>query len=426
MPHHQPPHCPTRKPLAALPNDGALPRTIATTCVRAGGEPDAHSAALVPAICTATTFAQELPGAPVPYCYGRTGNPTRSRLEQALAELEGAEHAFAFSSGLAAVDALIHTLESGAHIVASQDLYGGCHRQFTKLWSAFGLDVTFVDATDPVAVERALRPTTRLLWLESPSNPLLRVSPIAELAALAKKHGVKTVVDNTFATPILQQPLALGADLVLHSTTKYISGHCDVLGGALITNDRALAESIKYVQNAVGAVPSPIDAAQILRGIRTLHVRVERHCTTAARIAHALDELGGGVEVIYPGLPSHPAHLIAAAQMTAFGGLVTLRHPGGREAVNDFARRTRLWTLAESLGGFKSLWCHPPTMTHAAVEPAVRERIGISEGTIRLSVGLEDHRELLDDLTQALSLACGQRDRSAATPCHSTTREVAR
>ena len=222
-------------------------RNLATTCVRAGGQPEAHSNALVPSICTSTTFAQVSPGQSPTYCYGRTGNPTRSRLEEALAELEGARYASTFSSGLAAVDALIHTLDQDAHIVASQDLYGGCYRQFTKLWSRFGLQVTFVDATDVEAVRSAFQPNTRLLWLETPSNPLLRITPIAALCALARERGVASVVDNTFATPILQRPLELGADIVLHSTTKYVSGHCDVLGGALVCDDPQLAERIRFV-----------------------------------------------------------------------------------------------------------------------------------------------------------------------------------
>ncbi len=377
------------------------PQSIATTCVRAGGAPDALHHALVPSTCTATTFAQELPGQSPAFCYGRTGNPTRTRLEDALAELEGARFASTFASGLAAVDALIHTLDANAHIVASQDLYGGCYRQFTKLWSRFGLSVSFVDATDIDAVRAAITPATRLLWLETPSNPLLRVTPIAALCSIARAHGIVSVVDNTFATPILQRPIDLGADIVLHSTTKYVGGHCDVLGGALITNDAAIAERIRFVQNAVGAVPSPADASLLLRGIRTLHIRVDRHCATAAYIARELEQ-HAACDVIYPGLASHQQHALARSQMTAFGGLVTIQLRGGRAAVERFARTSKLWTLAESLGGFKSLWCHPATMTHASVEADERERIGITEGTIRLSIGLEDARELTADLLGAI------------------------
>ncbi len=387
-----------------------IARHLATACVRAGGDPEPGTNALVPSVCSATTFAQDLPGRSPTYCYGRTGNPTRARLESALAELEGARFGFAFASGLAAVDALLHTLDSDSHIVASQDLYGGCHRQFTKLWSRYGLRVTFVDATDPALVAAAIEPTTKLLWLETPSNPLLRITPISRLCSIARERGVHSVVDNTFATPILQRPIELGADIVLHSTTKYVSGHCDVLGGALITDDPALAESFKYVQNAVGAVPSPADAALLLRGLRTLHLRVERHCQSAGFIADALSHDPRLPRVVYPGLRSHPGHRVAASQMSAFGGLLTIQLDGGRDAVDRFAKRVRLWTLAESLGGFKSLWCHPATMTHAAVEAEERERIGITEGTIRLSVGLEDARDLTADLLTAIEAAsssCG-------------------
>jgi len=388
-----------------LSDDLPYAPSIDTVCVRSGGDPDPGSDALVPATVQATTFAQDLPGRNPRYCYGRTGNPTRERLEQALAQLEGARFARSFASGLAAVDTLLHTLSAGDHVVASRDLYGGCWRQFTKVWSRFGVRFTFVDASDTSEVAQAITPSTRLLWLETPSNPLLKVTPLARTCALARAAGVRTVVDNTFATPLLQRPLALGADIVLHSTTKYIGGHCDVLGGALITDDPQIAQEIAFLQNALGAVPSPSDCTLLLRGIRTLSLRVERHCASAFTIARALEGAPGVEAVWYPGLESHPGHAIAKEQMSAFGGIVTLRLAGGRSAVEAFARASRLWTLAESLGGFKSLWCHPPTMTHASVEPAERERIGITEGTVRLSVGLEDPRDLLADLRQALRAA---------------------
>ena len=379
--------------------------SIDTVCVRAGGDPEPGSDALVPATCQATTFAQSVPGLSPRYCYGRTGNPTRDRLEQALAQLEGARFARSFASGLAAVDTLLHTLRAGDHVVASQDLYGGCWRQFTKVWSKFDVRFTFVDATDVAAVAAAITPRTKLLWLETPSNPLLRVTPIAKVCAIARAAGVRTVVDNTFATPLLQRPLELGADIVLHSTTKYIGGHCDVLGGALVTDDPTIAQEVAFLQNALGAVPSPSDCTLLLRGIRTLSLRVERHCASALTIARALEGTPGVEAVWYPGLESHDGHAVAKQQMSAFGGIVTLQLAGGRAAVDAFARASRLWTLAESLGGFKSLLCHPPTMTHASVEQSERERIGITEGTVRLSVGLEDARDLLADLRHALSAA---------------------
>ncbi len=381
--------------------------SLDTICVRAGGAPDPHSNALVPGICQSTTFAQAAPGLQPEYCYGRTGNPTRDRLEEALAQLEGASFASSFASGLAAVDALLHTLSAGSHVVASQDLYGGCYRQFTKVWSRFGVGFTFVDATDVDAIRAAITPATRLLWLETPSNPLLRITPVRAACEVARQAGARSVVDNTFATPLLQRPLELGADIVLHSTTKYIGGHCDVLGGALVTNDAAIAAEIRFLQNALGAVPSPSDAQLLLRGIRTLGLRIERHCASAATIAEALQDAPGVARVLYPGLRTHPGHALAASQMSAFGGIVSLELAGGRPAVERFACATRLWTLAESLGGFKSLWCHPATMTHASVEPAERERVGIREGTIRLSVGLEDARDLLADLRHALQAAAG-------------------
>lgn len=387
--------------------------SIDTICVRAGGAPDPHSNALVPSVCQSTTFAQPSPGLQPAYCYTRSGNPTRDRLEEALAQLEGAHYASSFASGLAGVDTLLHTLSTGDHVVASQDLYGGCYRQFTKVWNRLGIRFSLVDTTNLESIREALTPSTRLLWLETPSNPLLRITPISQACELARRAGARTVVDNTFATPLLQRPLELGADIVLHSTTKYIGGHCDVLGGALVTNDTAIAAEIRFLQNAVGAVPSPGDCQLLLRGIRTLSLRVERHCASAAHIARALQswtEAGesqrtGISRVDYPGLPSHPGHDIAAAQMSAFGGILTVELPGGRPAVERFAQATRLWTLAESLGGFKSLWCHPATMTHASVEAHERERVGITEGTIRLSVGLEDCRDLLADLQHAFQAA---------------------
>ncbi|MBL9141351.1 MAG: PLP-dependent transferase, partial [Phycisphaerae bacterium] len=297
---------------------------------------------------------------------------------------------------------LLHTLSAGDHVVASQDLYGGCYRQFTKVWARFGVRFTFVDASSEAAIAAALTPATKLLWLETPSNPLLRITPLRAACALARAVGARTVVDNTFATPLLQRPLEHGADIVLHSTTKYIGGHCDVLGGALVTSDPAIAEEIRFLQNAIGAVPSPSDCQLLLRGIRTLGLRVERHAATASVLAHELVDAPGVACVLYPGLRSHPGFAVAARQMNGFGGIVSLHLTGGRPAVERFARATRLWTLAESLGGFKSLWCHPATMTHASVEPAERARVGITEGTIRLSVGLEDPRDLLADLRGAL------------------------
>lgn len=376
-----------------------------TLVIHAGQPNEPLTGSVVTPIHQTTTFAQaELEGDP-DYCYSRTGNPTRTALEANLAALEGAQHALAFSSGMAAVDALLHTLSSGDHVVASQDLYGGCYRIFTKIYRRFGIEFSLIDATDPVSVQRALRPSTKLLWLETPSNPLLRITDVAACSAIAKARGVTVVLDNTFATPLLQRPLSLGVDIVLHSTTKYIGGHCDVLGGALITSDPAIHESLKFIQNACGAVPSPQDCFLLLRGIKTLPLRVNRHVENAARIASWLQGHENVKRIIYPGLPSHPQHALAARQMSGFGAIVSAELAGGIDAVRCFVRGLRLWTLAESLGGVKSLWCHPATMTHASVDPQERQRIGIGDGLIRLSVGIEDPQDLIDDLNAGLRAA---------------------
>jgi cystathionine gamma-lyase len=383
-----------------------MPR-FQTIAIHAGCGNDPLTGAVVPPVYQTTTFAQDEPGGDPEYCYARTGNPTRSALESALAALEGARDGFAFASGLAAVNALLQTLSAGDHIVASRDLYGGCWRLFTKIYARFGVRFTFVDATDAGQVQAALEPATKLLWLETPSNPLLRITEIAASASLARARGVKVVVDNTFATPVHQRPLELGADIVLHSTTKYIGGHCDVLGGALVTSDAAAAEAIRFVQNATGGVPGPQDCFLLLRGIRTLPLRLEQHCASAQQIAEQLEANPHIQRVIYPGLKSHPQHELAARQARGFGAIISLELEGGLERVRAVARRLSLWTLAESLGGVKSLWCHPATMTHASVEPLERLRVGISDGLIRLSVGLEDPHDLIEDLEQALAATAG-------------------
>lgn len=373
-----------------------------TIAIHAGQPNEALTGAVVTPIYQTTTFAQdELAGEPA-YCYSRTGNPTRTALEASLAAIEGARYGLAFASGLAAVNALLNTLSSGDHVVASQDLYGGCYRIFTKIFSRFGVRFSLIDVTDPRKVAEAITPFTRLLWLETPSNPLLRITDIAACAAIAKARGVRVVVDNTFATPVFQRPLELGADIVLHSTTKYIGGHCDVLGGSLITNDEAIFNELKFIQNACGAVPGPQDCFLLLRGIKTLSLRVRRHAEIAGQLAEELSRHPLISRVIYPGLPDHPQYELARKQASGFGAIVSIELPGGLEQVRSFVTRLKLWTLAESLGGVKSLLCHPATMTHASVEPEERRRIGIGDGLIRLSVGLEDPRDLIDDLDQAI------------------------
>jgi cystathionine gamma-lyase len=373
-----------------------------TRAIHAGQPDDATTGAIAVPVYQTSTFAQREPGVHQGYAYARSENPTRTALEANLAALEGAGFGLAFASGLAAVNNVLNLLEAGDHVVSCTDLYGGSYRLFTKLYARLGITFTFVDTTDLAAIERALRPRTRLLWLESPSNPLLRVTDLAACAALARSAGVLSVADNTFATPVLQQPLELGADIVVHSTTKYLNGHSDVIGGAVLTNSPQLHERLRFFQNAVGAIPGPQDCSLVLRGIKTLGLRVGRHCANASAIAHwlAADRRVGRVH--YPGLAEHPQHALARRQMSDFGGIVSFEL-ADEPAARAFARAVQLWTVAESLGGPWSLLCHPPTMTHASVEPEVRRRNGISDGLVRLSPGLEDARDLIEDLDRALA-----------------------
>jgi cystathionine gamma-lyase len=382
------------------------PYRFDTLAIHAGQPSEALTGSVVPPIFQTTTFAQDELGGSVPYCYSRTGNPTRAALETALASLEGARFGLAFSSGLAAATALLLTLSAGDHIVASQDLYGGCFRLFTKVFSRLGLTFSLVDSTDPAEVRAAITPATRLLWIETPSNPLLKVTDIRACASIARESGCPLVVDNTFLTPVHQRPLELGADIVLHSTTKYIGGHCDVLGGALITSSEKIYDSLKFIQNATGGVPGPQDCFLLLRGIKTLRLRVEQHARSALAIAEWLESHPEVERVIYPGLASHPQHALAATQSQGFGSIITVEFKGGtggRDRIAALVQKLELWPLAESLGGVKSLLCHPATMTHASVGAAERERIGIGEGLVRLSVGLEDPQDLIDDLERALA-----------------------
>lgn len=365
-------------------------------------EDEATGAVTVPIYQTAT-FRQTEPNTHKGFGYARTDHPTRRALEDNLAALEGARYGLAFASGMAAIHGVLSTLKSGDHVVSTHDLYGGAWRIFTKLFTKFGISFTFVDTSSIDAVAGAIRPETRLLWLETPSNPLLKIADIAACARVARGRKVTTVVDNTFATPILQRPIELGADIVVHSTTKYINGHGDVLGGAIITDDEKLYADLKFFQNAVGAVPGPQDCFLVIRGAKTLPLRIEKHCSNAELVAQFLVAHGRVSRVFYPGLIDHPTHAVARKQMTRFGGIVSFELDAGLEETRAFTRRLNLWTLAESLGSVKSLFCHPATMTHASVEPEVRRDVGISDSLIRLSVGLEDPRDLLDDLDQALT-----------------------
>jgi cystathionine gamma-lyase len=378
-----------------------------TLAIHAGQPNEGLTGSVVTPIFQTTTFAQDEPGGSPEYCYSRTGNPTRAALESCLASLEGARFGLAFASGLAAANALLQTLSAGDHVVASQDLYGGCYRLFTKIFERFGVSFSLIDCTEPATVAGAVTDRTKLVWLETPSNPLLKITDIRACAAIAHGVGAAVVVDNTFATPVHQRPLELGADVVLHSTTKYIGGHCDVLGGALVTSDEALYRSLKFVQNATGAVPGPQDCFLLLRGIKTLGLRVERHAESAGTIARWLETHPEVERVIYPGLDSHPQRALAAAQASGFGAIVSVEFKGGRERIGALARELELWTLAESLGGVKSLWCHPATMTHASVEAEERRRVGIGDGLVRLSVGLEDPEDLIADLDRALAATKG-------------------
>ncbi len=375
---------------------------FSTRAIHAGQPNDEKTGAVTFPIYQTSTYGQEEPGVHKGYCYSRTGNPTRTALEQNLAALEDAQFGLAFASGLAAVNNVLNLLKSGDHVVTCRDLYGGSYRIFTKLYSKFGIEFTFVDTTKAEEIEKAIRPTTKLLWLETPSNPLLTVTDIVACAKIAKRHNVLTVVDNTFATPYLQQPLHLGADIVLHSTTKYLNGHADVIGGAILTNSKELNEQLKFYQNAVGAIPGPQDCFLTLRGTKTLGIRMERHCSNARQIARWLAEHDKVAKVYFPGLPNHPQHKLAQTQMKDFGAMVSFELKADVDTTKKFIKKLKLWTLAESLGSVKSLLCHPATMTHASVEPDVRKKVGISDGLVRLSVGIEDVEDLIADLDQAL------------------------
>ncbi len=371
---------------------------LETRAIHVGQDPDPTTGAAIVPIYQTSTFVQPRVGEPIGYDYARTGNPTRTALQEVLASLEGAEQAVCFASGLAAEDAVFRLLSPGDHVVMADDVYGGTWRQIAQVHRRFGIAVTAVDLADLDATRAALRPETRLVWAETPSNPKLKILDLAALAELAHEHGARLVADNTFATPYLQQPLALGADLVVHSTTKYLGGHSDVVGGAVCT-DAATAEELAFLQNAVGAVPGPFDAWLTLRGIKTLGVRMDRHCANAQRVAEALVDHPRVVEVAYPGLPDHPGHELAGRQMRGYGGMVSFRVAGGIDAAKQVAEGTELFFLAESLGGVESLIEHPGIMTHASVAGTALE---VPDDLLRLSVGIESADDLIADLRTAL------------------------
>lgn len=378
---------------------------LETLTIHAGQHADPVHGAVMPNLVMSTTFAQPEPGQPKSFDYSRSGNPTRAALESCLAALERGEHALAFASGSAAAATLLHTLSPGDHVVCGDDVYGGTYRLFVRVMQGFGIQTTFVDAGDPSRFAAAFTPQTRLAWLESPTNPLLKLADIAALSKVAHEKQVPLVVDNTFATPVLQSPLELGADVVLHSTTKYLNGHSDVVGGALVLRDGALAERLRFLQNAIGAVPSPFDCYQVLRGLKTLVVRMERHCETAQELARRLSAHAGVERVHYPGLPTHPQHELAQRQMRGPGGMMSLVLRGGEPVARRFLKSLRWFTLAESLGGVESLAEHPALMTHASIPREQREAIGIVDGLVRLSVGLEHVEDLWADIEHALAEA---------------------
>jgi len=371
-----------------------------TLAIHAGQPPDATTGAVIPAVHLATTYAQQAVGENKGFEYSRTGNPTRATLEATMAALEGAEHGFCFASGMAAEDALLRRLRPGDDVLIPNDIYGGTWRLIARVYGDFGVSHTPVDIASPDAVARAWKPSTKLVWIETPSNPLLRIADIEVLARIAHERGGWCVVDNTFATPYLQQPLSFGADAVVHSATKYLGGHSDVVGGVVVTSDAALAEHLAFIQNSAGAVPGPFDCYLVQRGLKTLAVRMDRQCASARTIAEFLSEHPAVERVCYPGLVSHAGHDVAKRQMRDFGAMVSFVVAGGEPAALDVAARTELFTLAESLGAVESLIEHPSRMTHASVAASP---LAVEAALIRLSVGLEAIDDLVADLVQALA-----------------------
>ncbi|WP_101298219.1 cystathionine gamma-synthase [Halegenticoccus soli] len=378
---------------------------IETRAIHAGQEPDPETGALMTPIYANSTYAQDAPGEHRGYEYSRTGNPTRTDLEENLASLEGGEYGRCFSSGMGAINTVLNLLESGDHVVAGDDVYGGTHRIFTRVYEKYDVAFDFVDTTDHDAVREAMREETALVWVETPTNPLMNVNDIAALADVAHEGGALCAVDNTFATPYLQRPLEFGADVVCHSLTKYLGGHSDVVGGALITDDAELDERFGFYQNSVGATPGPFDCFLVLRGTKTLPVRMDRHCDNARELARWLDDHPAVDRVYYPGLESHPQHDLAAAQMDDFGGMLSFELDGTLEQASEVVETTEVFALAESLGGVESLIEQPAAMTHAAIPREERRAAGLTDGLIRVSVGVEHVEDLKADLERALDAA---------------------
>jgi cystathionine gamma-lyase len=385
--------------------DGKNRLAFATRTIHAGQHPDPTTGAVMVPIYATSTYAQQSPGVHKGYEYSRSQNPTRQAFERCIADLESGEQGYAFASGLAAISTILELLDTGAHVIASDDLYGGSFRLFDKVRKrSAGLQFDFVDMCDLANVEKALKPNTKMIWVETPTNPLLRLADLAGIAKLAKGHGILTVSDNTFASPYVQRPLEHGIDIVMHSTTKYLNGHSDIVGGcAVIGQNPDLAARLKFLHNAVGAIQGPFDSFLALRGLKTLALRMERHCANAFRIAHWLESRADVLRVFYPGLESHPQHALAKSQMAAFGGIVTVVLKRDLAGTKRFLERCKLFTLAESLGGVESLIEHPAIMTHASIPADKREVLGISDALVRLSCGVEDADDLIADLEQALA-----------------------
>lgn len=377
---------------------------MGTKAIHAGQSPDPSTGAVMMPIYATSTYAQASPGEHQGYEYSRSHNPTRFAYERCVAALESGSHGFAFASGLAATSTVLELLDSGAHVICMDDVYGGTYRLFERVRKrSAALQFSFVDLNDSAALEAALQPNTKMIWCETPTNPLLKIVDIARLSAFAKKHGLLLAVDNTFSSPILQRPLELGADIVMHSATKYLNGHSDIVGGMIVVNTPELAEQMTFLQNAVGGVQGPFDSFLALRGLKTLHLRMKAHCENAQYLAERLQAHPAVEKVMYPGLTSHPQHELAKTQMHGFGGMVSVWLKGGFPEAKRFMERLELFTCAESLGGVESLANHPAVMTHASVPVERREALGVTGNLVRLSVGVEDVTDLWSDIQQALA-----------------------
>lgn len=374
---------------------------FSTKAIHVGQEPERLTGAVTVPLYQTSTYAQEEIGKHTGYEYARTQNPTRDRWETCLAALEEGTKAYAFASGTAAVDAVFRLLSSGDHVIMAEDMYGGTYRLASKVVERFGVTFSYVDMRDPANVAAAITPATKMIYTETPTNPMMTITDIAAVATIARSHNALLVVDNTFASPFFQRPLTLGADIVLHSATKYLGGHSDLVHGIVAVKDTSLAERLQFIQNAVGAVPGPFECWLCLRSVKTLEIRMQRHAANAQKMAEVLAQRNDILAVHYPGLPSHPQHDIAKRQMDGFGGMISIELGSLERAVN-FTKKLRVFTLAESLGGVESLVCHPVSMTHGSVPPEQRARLGITDGLVRLSVGIEDVDDLIADVLQAL------------------------